>query len=170
MTQHAFVDESFQRAYTVAAAVLPAGDVNAARSTIRQLLRPGQKRIHFKKESDARRSQILDTLETLDLNTRLYVATSSTKYPRDACLDRMIPDLGATGVTRLVLELDDSLVRAERRMLHQLTRKHAPDMSYEHLRAHEDLLLCVADAIAWCWSRGGHWKTRVAGYSTAIQA
>lgn len=169
MTRHAFVDESFQRNYTMAAAVLPAGEVNAARSTIRQLLRPGQKRIHFKQESDARRSQVLDTLETLDLRARLYVAVTPTRHARDVCLELMIPDLAAERVRRVLLERDDSLVQADRKLLYHLTRKHAPDMEYDHMRAHEDLLLCGAAAIAWCWTRGGCWRARVAKYCTEIR-
>lgn len=133
MTLHAFVDESFQRSYTVAAAVMSAGDVNRARGVIRGLLRRGQLRIHFKKESDARRSQILDALETLDLRARLYVVTEPTTHPRDACLAKMIPDLAREGVARLVIERDESLVRAERQMLYALAHTHAPDLN---LRAH----------------------------------
>lgn len=169
MTFHAFVDESFNRAYTVAAAVIPASDVNHARGVIRSRLRPGQFRIHFKKESDARRSQILDQLETLDLRARLYVATKEVSHPRDACLEQMVPDLAAVGVTRLVIELDESLVHAEKQMLYELTRKRAPGLTYEHLRAREALLLVAPDAIAWCWTKGGRWRARVAGFCTEIQ-
>lgn len=170
MTKHAFVDESFKRSYTVAAAVMSAADVNNARGVIRALLRPRQLRIHFTKESDARRSLILDALETLDLRAWLYVVTGPSRHPRDACLAHMIPDLAGEGVTRLVIERDESLVHAERQMLYELTRKHAPEMSYEHMRAREDPLLAVPDAIAWCWTKGGRWKARVSAYSTEIRA
>ncbi|TDC49830.1 hypothetical protein E1212_17015 [Jiangella ureilytica] len=168
VTLHAFVDESFAGDYIVAAAVVPANDVNGARAAVRRLLRPGQERIHFKKESDARRAQILTGLEALDLTVRVYLAENG-RDARSVCLERMVPDLATLGVTRLVLERSDPLVDADRRALFELTRKHACDLEYRHLRAHEDLLLCVADAVAWCYTKGGRWRDRVSAYSTVIR-
>ncbi|WP_431933327.1 hypothetical protein [Micromonospora sp. RP3T] len=34
----------------------------------------------------------------------------------------------------------------------------AERLRYDHLRAHEDHLLALPDAIAWSWARGGEWK------------
>lgn len=134
MTLHAFVDESFAGDYIVAAAVVPADDVKAARLAVRRLLKPGQARIHFKKESDARRAQILSGLEALDLTVRVYVAENGHDA-RNVCLERMVPDLATLGVTRLVLERNDPL----------------------------------ADAVAWCYTKGGRWRDRVSAYSTVIR-
>ena len=35
------------------------------------------------------------------------------------------------------------------------------------MRANDELLLCLPDAIAWCWAKGGHWRTRI---TTAVRA
>jgi hypothetical protein len=34
-------------------------------------------------------------------------------------------------------------------------------LRYDHLRPYEECLLALPDAIAWCWAKGGHWRTRV---------
>ncbi len=167
MALHAFVDESVVKNYLLAAVVIPANDVAAGRRTMRGLLSKGQKRTHFYKESDPRRATILDGVESLGGLSRVYV-TNRTRTARAACLERMVPDLAAVGVSRLVIERDDSLVAADRKLLYNLARQCAPDLTYTHLRAKEDLLLCAPDAIAWCWSRGGQWRERVAKYTTEI--
>jgi hypothetical protein len=33
---------------------------------------------------------------------------------------------------------------------------------YEHLKPHEEPLLWVPDAVAWCYGNGGDWRRRVA--------
>ncbi|WP_147375272.1 hypothetical protein [Jiangella rhizosphaerae] len=161
---HAFVDESFSTDYVVAAAVVPAADVNAARAALRGVLRPGQRRIHFKDERPRREDQVLSVIESLEVTATVYV-TKNERKARGVCLERMVPDLAAAGVSRLVLERDESLVRFDRQVLARLTREYCPGLVYEHLRAHSDLLLCVPDAIAWCWAKGGRWRQRVAGYT-----
>jgi hypothetical protein len=35
------------------------------------------------------------------------------------------------------------------------------DTPYEHFRPHEEPLLSVADAVAWAYGAGGHWRTMV---------
>lgn len=167
MTRHAFVDESFSGDYLVAAAILPAGDVAQARRTMRSVLDRRQRRIHFKDESPARKERIVSTVETLAVDARVYV-TRNTRAAREACLAQLVPDLAAIGVTRLVLERDDSVLKFDRQKLFQLTKKHAPELEYQHLRAHEDILLCIPDAVAWCWAKGGRWKARVAHFTTEI--
>lgn len=168
MSFHAFVDESFADSYIVAAAVVPAADVNPVRAAIRGVLRPGQRRIHFKDERDQRKDSVLTAIAAAGISARVYVA-SNDRQARGLCLARMVPDLAAADVTRLVLERDDSLLRFDQRTLDDLKRKHCPDLYYAHLRAHADLLLCLPDAIAWCWAKGGQWRDRVAGFATEIR-
>jgi hypothetical protein len=58
---------------------------------------------------------------------------------------------------RLVLEGDDSLIRWDNQRLIEFTRRHGSrdSLSYEFMRANEELLLGLPDAIAWCWTKGG---------------
>jgi hypothetical protein len=41
-------------------------------------------------------------------------------------------------------------------------------LRYEHLRAHEECLLSVPDAVAWCWSHRSGWRERVRGIVTDV--
>lgn len=168
MPQHAFVDESFEGGYVMAVATAADGHVTARRATVRRLFRHGQSRIHFKKENDARRKQILACIGAPDLPVRVYV-TENGLGARRACRERIVPDVVELGVTRLVLERDDAVVEADRRTLFELTGKHA-DLAYRHLRASEDPLLCVADAVAWCYAKGGRGRLRIAAFTTVIRA
>lgn len=168
MPQHAFVDESFSGDYLVAAVLVPARSVNAARASLRGVLRSGQRRIHFKDERPPRKDRVLSVIDRLEVTARVYV-TANERKARGVCLERMVPDLAAAGVSRLVLERDESLARFDRQVLARLTRVHCPDLVYEHQRAHSDLLLCLPDAIAWCWAKGGRWRERVAGRTTEIR-
>ncbi|PZF85028.1 hypothetical protein C1I92_06775 [Jiangella anatolica] len=165
---HAFVDESFEGDYVVAVVTAADGHVTAHRAAMRRLFRRGQSRIHFKKENDARRGQILAGIAALDLTVRVYV-TDNGRTARRACLERMVPDLAELGVTRLVLERDDAVVEADRRMLFELTGKQSADLEYRHLRASEDPLLCVADAVAWCYAKGGRWRQLISVFTTVIR-
>jgi hypothetical protein len=63
----------------------------------------------------------------------------------------------------LVLESDESNVESDRRVIRQeIARAQALDhMIYEHIRAFEEPLLAVPDAIGWCWAKGGHWRIKV---------
>jgi len=162
------VDESFSGDYLVAAAIIPAGDVANARKVVSGLLDKRQRRIHFKDESPARKNRILDAFDGLDLEARVYL-TSKSRTAREKCLGRLVPDLAAVGVSRLVLERADTLVDLDRRIIYQLVRTGGLDLQYEHLRSHEDLLLCIADAVAWCAAKGGPWQNRIQAYTTTIR-
>lgn len=128
MPQHAFVDESFSGDYLVAAVLVPAGNVNAARASLRGVLRSGQRRIHFKDERLPRKDRVLSVIDRLEVTAGVYV-TANERKARGVCLERMVPDLAAARVSRLVLERDESLARFDRQVLARLTRVHCPDLS-----------------------------------------
>lgn len=165
--RQAFVDESFEREDLLAAAMVSAEDVTAARRRIRGLLDKRQRRLHFKDEGEARKRKILDLIAELRPAVRVY-ATPNRRAARQACLTRLVPDLTAAGVTRLIIERDDSVVEFDRRLLFQLTRTNESEFLYDHRRAHEDFLLCTADAVAWCTAKGGPWWDAVSEFTTRI--
>jgi len=70
---HVFVDESKERGYFVAAAVVLPQNLVASRQAVRALVLPHQRRIHFSSERDSRRHQIVDTI--LDLGARAMITT-----------------------------------------------------------------------------------------------
>lgn len=165
VTAHVFVDETKERGYLVAAAIVCPESLAAARQSIRALILPRQRRIHFKAESDPRRRKVIDTLVDLKVRATLYDAYdhASSKQARDACLVRLVADIKEINAARLVLERDDSTLQSDEALLRRHIRVPGlmPDLRYEHLRAHEECLLAIPDAIAWCWARGGHWRTRM---------
>lgn len=162
---HVFADETKDRGYMVAAAVLPSGDVSAARRGVTGLLRPGQRRLHFTKERDSRRRQIIDAMCGLGGWVGIYDAARHGKdhhSARKACIDQLAGDCVRLGAQVLVIERDDSLMVHDRRWLYE--RMHmsgaAGTLRYQHQRAYEEPLLAIPDAVAWCWAKGGEWRKR----------
>jgi hypothetical protein len=160
-----FVDETKERGYLIAAAIIQPGNLAPSRRAIRSLILPRQRRIHFKGESEARRRKIVDTLIDLGVTAQLYDASAwaKKKQARDACLVRLVGDLKEMNAARLVLEFDNSTRAPDQALLNTHVRAVglAGVLRYEHLRAHEECLLAAPDAIAWCWARGGHWRARI---------
>lgn len=167
MRTHVFVDESKARGLLVAAAVCVSDDVNEYRKQMRALLLAGERRVHFKKESDPRRRKIVATMADFDLVVRLYGRTTDDADGRRACLDAVVRDAADTA-ERLVIERDESTFAFDRRVLYEATRRHrcADTMTYELLAPHADPMLWIPDAVAWCWNRGGSWRDAVADFVT----
>ncbi len=166
MTAHMFVDETKRPGYLIIAAVVPVAELGASRKAIRSLLLGNQRRIHFTDERQSRKRQILDTIVDLNLSARIYVSPTNTMgelEARKACLRQLVSDAADIGAARLVIERDDSLLTHDRQTLYEAVAKAgcSDTLRYEHLRAHEECLLSVADAIAWCWSHRSGWRDRV---------
>ncbi|WBB56109.1 hypothetical protein [Verrucosispora sp. WMMD573] len=165
MSAHMFVDETKERGLLVAAAVVMGPDLAPARKVVRSLVLPGQRRIHFHKERDDRRRQIITAIGRVGVQAVILDASShrSVKSGRDACLAGIVGHAAKIGATRLVLERDDSTLKADRRLLFEEVRRAglADTLHYDHLRAHEECLLSIPDALAWCWARRGRWRAAV---------
>jgi len=165
VSTHAFVDESKRHGLLVAVAVVQPRDLALARTALRRLCLPGQSRLHFTKERDERRRQILTAILDLGVVVDVYDATSirDQQQARADCLRAVVQDLAAAGGQRLVLEQDDSLMRNDQTVLYAAVRDAGASdrLTYEHLPARTEPLLWVADAAAWCWSRGAPWPSRL---------
>lgn len=165
MSVHAFVDESKARGFFLVVAVVPPRSLDSARAAMRRLCLPGQSRIHFTKEGQRRRSVIVDQICALPVDLHVFDATSlaNEKVARRACLVGLVQTLGELGGQRLVLEQDESLVTFDQAVLYAAVRQLnlADSLTYEHLPARSEPLLWIADAAAWCWSRGGAWRERI---------
>ncbi|MEU8314846.1 hypothetical protein [Micromonospora sp. NPDC048887] len=165
MTAHVFVDETKERGLLVAAVVMHPADLNAARRSIRDLILPGQRRIHFHKERDDRRRQIIDGFLALSAHAVIFDAKDhrNARVAREACLVSLVEHTAKIGAARLVLERDDSTFQPDQRLLFEQVRKCGVDgrLRYDQLRAHEECLLAVPDALAWCWAKGGRWKDSI---------
>jgi len=164
VTVHAFGDESRRSSYLLAAAILTPAELAAARVLLRALRQGAQPRIHFQAEGDPRRLKIVAELVSAGLRTRVYTGCGPDEAVRQACLQRLVHDLVAMGAQRLVLEgrgRREDL--ADRHTIRHVLgpRPSSAGLVYEHLRSHEDPLLWVPDAVAWCHGAGGEWRRRV---------
>ncbi len=164
---HAFIDESKAKDYLLVAAVVLPGQLADARRTVRSLVLPRQPRLHMKKESDARRKQILDAFAGLAPVVTIYRAGAAyrTELERRArCLDALVADAAEAQHTHLYLERDESLVRRDRQQLIETTRALgcADTLAYRHEAAASEPLLAIPDAFAWAWAKGGDWRRRCA--------
>jgi hypothetical protein len=94
----------------------------------------------------------------------VYTSQASGETARRRCLERLVRDLLDIGATRLVLESRASGDRLDQRVLRGATGKQpsGTGLLYEHLKPHEEPLLWVPDAVAWCYGNGGDWRRRVA--------
>lgn len=159
-----YVDESKSKGYTMVAAVVVPSDQAALRQQVRALVLPGQRRLHFTSESDSRRRHILSTLE--GFGVRAHVVHSGLKHEasgREACLQDLVALAARDGHERIVLERDESIEHADKKVLYAAVHAHGlrDTMTYAHETAHQEPLLWIADAIAWSYTKGGDWRRRV---------
>lgn len=170
--RHVYVDESKRRGYVLAAVVVPSHELADLRRVVAGLALSGQRRVHMKKESDARKKGIADVICRAGVNAAVYDAGRyhDELVARAACLGALIADVGPDAETLIVLEQDDSLIDWDRRQLFALVRAAGPTQPrYRHERAGAEHLLALPDAIAWCWARGGPWRRRIAPAVSTVQ-
>lgn len=165
-TRHVFVDETKQRGYLVAASIHIGSDTKALRTSLRDLLLPNQRVLHMKDERDSRRRQIAAIIASAGVKSVIYRASSrytNEKQRREACLRRLIHDVADGVDTLVILDQDDTLLQWDRQKLIEFTRAEdcRDTVRYVHRSGPAEMLLTVPDAIAWCWAKGGEWKTMV---------
>ncbi|MBT1608187.1 hypothetical protein [Curtobacterium flaccumfaciens] len=159
-----FVDETKAKGYTMVAAVVVPGDANGLRKEMRGLVLKGQRRIHFTSESDPRRRLILSKLVELGVRAHIVQSTANKQADgREECLMQLLDLAADNDYTRIVLERDASIEQADRRILYRevSSRGLRDSLVYDHMGAHDEPLLWIADAIAWSHAKGGDWRRRV---------
>lgn len=165
--RHIYVDETKHRDYLMVAAVVLGEDLTSARAVVQDLLKPGQRHLHMKDEADGRKETIAKALTAADLRATVYDAGRRHRtqvLARAACLSALIDDLATSDIeTLIVLDQDESLVQSDRRLLYRAVRAAGREatMRYEHRRASTEQLLGIPDAFAWCWAKGGHWRSHI---------
>lgn len=174
MNRRVYVDETKQRGYLLVAAVVVVGDLSTARKELRTLVLPGQRALHMNAERDARRRAIADTIARMNIEVTVYDAGKRYRTDRDrraACLGGLVTDECRHDRSRITLEVDETLRSWDNQRLIELTR--AADarsrIEYTHETAAAELLLCIPDAVAWCWAKGGHWRDRIRAVVTAVR-
>lgn len=161
--RHAFADESHRKGqYLMCATAVSISDLPKTRRMLRDLRLRGQRRIHFANESDSRRKSILATLTHLDMTNAIYIAPGREQAAaRRTILQKMVTDLRAQGVTRLVLDSRQGQDHKDRSTIHVLLQNDTESaFEYGHERSAHEPVLWVPDAVAWAWGRGGEWRRR----------
>ncbi|MFI9811119.1 DUF3800 domain-containing protein [Saccharothrix variisporea] len=166
MTVHAFVDESRrQDTYYLAAAIIHPRQLRQTRSVLRGLLFPGQRELHFAKETPSRRKLIVSTLCELGVEVDIYAANcrKGEERARRECLTRLTAGLVQRDALRLVLDSREGRDVHDRETIVRVLRKADPDtpFSYEHFESAGEPLLWLADIVAWCHGAGGDWARRI---------
>lgn len=132
---------------------------------MRHLLLPGQRKLHFKKESPRRRRQLLVALTAMRLDVTVYECQSrqgrDQEDARRLCLEQAIRRL-QDGVDEflVLIESRDALDRLDGITI-RAARREKPPLSFEHLAPTEDPLLWLPDSFAWPVGAGGDWLRRV---------
>jgi hypothetical protein len=165
MSAHIFVDESKRRGFLLAAAAVESDQLAGLRRHIMALRLPGQRRLHMTSESDRRRKTILAAMiETAGPCVTIYqvAAHRSDREARDLAMTRLVDDAAKMGAARLIIERDEPAVVSDRRIIRDRTTRAGclDTLAYVHRRPHEDCLLAIPDAAAWCWAKGGDWRHR----------
>lgn len=167
-----YLDESKAKDYLIVAAAVVTTDAASTRKALSDLRMKGQRRIHFVRESDSRRRELLSAMTGLRLNTHVYkVAGLPEAQARARCLGAIVEDLPSLGASRLILERDDSIVQADRRHLRAAleARGLREQITYDHEKAQAEPLLWPADAVAWSYGRGGDWRRRASGLIVQVR-
>jgi len=147
--------------YLLAAAETNAHGAIQVRRALGDLVLSGQRRLHFKSESHARRRVILDSIVELPVS----VTVLTCRGLGEAASRRLL--LGA--LTRLIqtderestlfIERVDGSVALDQAAITS-ARRREPVLTWHHLAPHEDPALWVSDAIAWAVGAGGEWRRR----------
>lgn len=161
-----FIDESKSKQYIFAVTPVSDSEVPRIRKQLQKLVKSGQRSLHFSGESDQRRRKILSEIDNLGL--RAKIIKSDLKYELSArgdCFEQAIDFAIEVRANRIVIERDDSLFKFDEKCLKELLNKSElkHQLGFEHANRHEDQLLWVSDAIAWCHNRGGEWAKASAG-------
>lgn len=164
MSVSMFIDESKAKGYRLAVTLIANEQVANARARVREQVLSGQRRIHFAKESDRRRKEFLSAIADLGSTTHIYrVGSLSELEARQLCLTAALKDPRARSVSRIVVEIDPSILTHDRRILTAVLRCRvgASDVTFRHERPDAEPLLWIPDAIAWCHARNPEWRRRI---------
>jgi hypothetical protein len=159
-----FCDESKSRGFVLAGAQVPCSAVGRLRDVVNGLLLPKQVRLHFTNESAQRRKHIISSLANAgSIGTVVYDGTrfgTDDKAGRSAAIGTMAARVARIPVARVVLETDDSTVEHDRKLIRARLKAAGVEelVGCDHLRSHEEPLLAIPDAVAWCFTKGGEWR------------
>jgi hypothetical protein len=119
--------------------------------------------LHFHQELNSTRTTALERFASMPIRVRLTVAVRQhgvNEYTaRDVCLAEVVRQLQVESIPRLTIEsrqddMDDirTIARA---------RTSEPTLVFDHKIGELEPMLWIADAVAWAFGAGGHWRRLV---------
>ena len=123
----------------------------------------------MKDERKSRQATISDTvtaLESLGVHASIYDAgkNGTERVRRARAIEAVIDDVcDIAGKVSITFDLDETVIKVDQMNLIDLVRKNdlKARVEYRHAHRHDETLLGIPDAIAWCWARGGTYRDRV---------
>ena len=163
-----FADESKSKRYFFGVISIPASQVENARKLVKSLRLPGQRSLHFSKESNRRRALLLNAM--LQIEMQIFII--QTEMPdglegRTAALDGLMQLALGLGASSLSIERDDSSHKADQKRLMQGLR-HQAGISFRISYRHEEPMLWVADAVAWSFQRRDRNYAKLKSYGLTV--
>lgn len=146
-----FIDESKSKNYLLVCFVVDDKNAIPMRKAIKVLLLPGQRSIHFQKESNRFRKRIVSTLVGLKITCLVFsVAGRTNKDARRIAIQTMTDHGRQKGYLRFVFEIDETSLREDNRILNELTysKRDNGKITWDHVERHHEPLLWAADAVA----------------------
>jgi xanthine/CO dehydrogenase XdhC/CoxF family maturation factor len=162
-----YLDESKAKNYVFIGILVQAGDAPRLRKRVAALKMPGQRSIHFVNESESRRKKLLQEYSDLGIIAVKVVSTRKSKLDaREDCVRSLVHLAASMGCNSMVFDRDESVISKDELWLKSELRKvnRREPIGFQHLSRHEEPILWVADALAWCDSRGGDWRKRIQSF------
>jgi hypothetical protein len=161
----AFADECKAKGFHFLVTVIDDGEIARVRSVVGAWRAPGSRSFHASQESPARRRRALEDVAGLDLrHVLIEVDGPARQYiRRQAGVATIVEFCGRVGVSRLVLDLDETNLKRDRKTIIErgVAVSGTHGVSYAHLSRHQEPLLWVPDLVVWAWIRGGPWRAAV---------
>jgi hypothetical protein len=159
-----YIDECKQDPYLLVGVLVAEYDKVSLRKILSSLLLYRQRSIHFKNENSRHKKRVLASLQKHEFQVVVFRHVLTTKLGgRNQTLKRLVSySLGAR-VSQLVFELDETSRISDDQMLANCIPLVSGRrlINWEHRLRHQEPLLWVADAVAWCVNRGGEWERLV---------
>jgi hypothetical protein len=162
-----YLDESKAKNYVFIGVLVQDGEAPRLRKRVAALKMPGQRSIHFVNEGESRRKKLLQEYSELGINAVKVVSTRKNKLDaREDCVRVLVHLAASMGCNSLVFDRDESVISKDELWLKSELRKvnKREPIGFQHLSRHEEPILWVADALAWCDSRGGDWRKRIQSF------
>ncbi len=169
-----YVDESVRSGrYLLGAVLVEPAAAGQLRRTVRKLLLPGQRRLHFNNEGRRRRRELLGAIGRLDVEALVYSSRHSAEVTAEAararCLAAIVDEVQHRHRRcELLIESRDHM-DTEDGITIRRARRPEPLLSFQHLRPDHDPLLWLPDGIAWAVGAGGDWRRRAGSFVTIVE-